>query len=116
MAFTYDGLHAVSAADGERHVAVWSTALPKKPKKAQAAVASLALEDPAVSLDTCHDGRDGSDGDAAAEGSGAGFNVAAVSDCGEAYVWQCRGGQSDGAGIMSRLLARVRVGDAPVKG
>ncbi len=105
-AFTPDGRYAVSAADGERHVAVWSTLPPKKPKKAQPAVASLSLEDPAVSIDACQ--REG-------EEEAGDFHVAAVSSSGEAYVWECR--ERDGAaGLATRLLARVRIGDGPTKG
>ena len=92
---------------------MWSTLPPKKPKKAQAAVATLALEDPVVSLDTC--GVAGSEAASSEEGGEGAFNVAAVSQCGEAYVWHCSGGQSEG-GLSSTLLARVRVGEAPVKG
>ena len=113
-AFTSDGLHAVSAAAGERHVAVWSTLPPKKPKKAQAAIANLALEDPAVSLDTC--GVIENEASASETGGEGGFNVAAVSECGEAYVWHCGGGQEAEGGLGSRLLAKIRVGEAPVKG
>ncbi|KAG1676919.1 hypothetical protein FOA52_014795 [Chlamydomonas sp. UWO 241] len=100
--FSPDGGHAVSAATGERHVAVWCAAAPKKAKKAQGAVASLALDDAAVSLDVCSHGDDG-------------FCVAAVSEAGEAYVWACSG-VGEGA-VEQRLLARVRVGTAaPTKG
>ena len=109
-AFTPDGRHAVSASDGERHVAVWSTVPPKKAKKAQPAVASLSLEDPAVQLDTCSIGS-GDDAGAA----GGGFHVAAVSQSGEAYVWECRE-RAEGDGVAAQLLARVRVGGAPTKG
>ena len=116
-AFSPDGLHAVSAASGERQVAVWPTspAAPgsKKSKKAQAAAAALSLEDAAVQVDTCS--LRGGDADVDGNGVGSsGFHVAAVSECGEAYIWVCLPG-AEGT-LESRLLARVRVGIAPTKG
>ena len=106
--FSPDGRHAVSAAGGERHVAVWSSVPAKKPKKAQSAAASLSLEDPAVQLDTCMISADDS------RNSRNGFHVSAVSACGEAYVWSCME-EAEGS-LGSTLLARIRVGDAPMKG
>lgn len=88
-------------------MAVWSTAPPsaKKAKKAQAAVASLSLEDPAVLLDT------------ALAGQGGSFHVAAVSDAGEAYVWECAQEDEEDGAVTATLLARLRVGSAaPTKG
>jgi len=111
ISFAPDGSHAVSAASGERHLAVWSSAEPpaKKAKKSVApAAATLSLEDPPVSLDTCPLGEAG-------EAQGSGFHVAAVSECGEAYVWACQAGADDGK-VAAQLLARVRVGATPAKG
>ncbi len=106
--------HAVSSAVGERHVALWEVPPRKKSKKQHPAVTSLHVEDPVVQLD------------ASGTEDGEGFNVAAVSEAGEAYVWVCRresaaeaGPEEGGDGRMAmacQLLMRVRVGGGAGKG
>lgn len=104
--------HAVSAASGERQVAVWEVPPAKKSKKQHPAITTLHLEDPATQLD------------AACVSEGETFNVAAVSEGGEAYVWLCHreaasaavDGSDGKAGIACQLVMRVRVGDAVDKG
>ena len=67
LAFSPGGRWALSAAGGERHVAIWATAgqagakAPGKEKKRKAAAAAglLALEEPAVSLATAAAAADG---------------------------------------------------------
>ncbi|GAX81324.1 hypothetical protein CEUSTIGMA_g8755.t1 [Chlamydomonas eustigma] len=108
-----EGQYAVSAAPGERHVAVWSTQLPKKAKKAQSAITSLSLEDPVASIDVCPCTTSTREED----GGCSTFQVAAVSVRGIAFVWECSGsGQGEGMALKSRLLARIRVGTVSDKG
>jgi U3 small nucleolar RNA-associated protein 5 len=102
-----DGQYAVSAAPGERHVAIWSTLPPKKAKKAQPAVTALSLEDPVASIHVCPC----TTSPRVENGGCSTFQVAAVSVRGAAYVWECStSGQTEGAALKTRLLARVRVG------
>ncbi|EFJ48186.1 hypothetical protein VOLCADRAFT_104876 [Volvox carteri f. nagariensis] len=104
--------HAVSAGSGERQVAVWEVPPAKKSKKQHPAVTTLNLEDPAVQLD------------AACVSEGETFNVAAVSEGGEAFVWVCHresvaagDGSSDSKpGLACQLVMRVRVGEGAGKG
>ncbi|GLC46652.1 hypothetical protein PLESTB_001550400 [Pleodorina starrii] len=116
VAFVPGQPHAVSAASGERQVAVWEVPPAKKSKKQHPAVTTLNLEDPATQLDaTC-------------VSEGETFNVAAVSEGGEAYVWLCHresvaaGGGADGGaeggrpGLACQLVMRVRVGEGAGKG
>eukprot|EP00897_Mesotaenium_endlicherianum_P010378 jgi/Mesen1/9369/ME000610S08692 len=70
LAFSPDGTHALSAASGERHVALWCC------QGAGTAAGVLSMEDPAVSI-KCWQGN----------GDGAPLQVLAVSEIGEAYVW-----------------------------
>ncbi|KAK9833465.1 hypothetical protein WJX81_007454 [Elliptochloris bilobata] len=111
LAFSPGGRWALSAASGERHVAIWAAAGQagakaggkEKKRKAAAAAGLLALEEPAVSLATAADGADG-DEDAC-------FQVAAVSEAGRAYVWECR---ADAAGrVEAALRARISVCSRP---
>ncbi|GFR42926.1 hypothetical protein Agub_g3822 [Astrephomene gubernaculifera] len=111
VAFVPGQRHAVSAASGERHVAIWDVPPAKKSKKQHPAVTTLNLEDPAVQLD------------AASVSEGETFNVAAVSEGGEAYVWLCHretAAGMDGAdaktGLACQLVMRLRVGDGGSKG
>jgi WD40 repeat protein len=103
--FSPDGSHIASAAESERHVAVWLAK--KKKKKAQAAVASLALEDVPIQLDTC-----------STSDSSSAFHVAAVSKSGEVYVWQCTpssaGGDEEGPSqsLATHLVAKVKAAGA----
>ncbi|GLI64508.1 hypothetical protein VaNZ11_007772 [Volvox africanus] len=113
VAFVPGQPHAVSAASGERQVAVWEVPPAKKSKKQHPAITTLNLEDPAMQLD------------ASCVSEGETFNVAAVSESGEAYVWICHresvsGGMMDGAdgkpGLACQLLMRVQVADGAGKG
>ncbi|KXZ42694.1 hypothetical protein GPECTOR_124g494 [Gonium pectorale] len=114
VAFVPGQPHAVSAAAGERHVAVWDVPPAKKSKKQHPAVTTLHLEDPAVSLD------------AACVAEGETFSVAAVSEGGEAYVWLCHresaaaadgGAGAEGRpGVACQLVMRLRVGEGASKG
>ncbi|KAG2426863.1 hypothetical protein HYH02_014716 [Chlamydomonas schloesseri] len=112
VAFVPGQPHAVSAAAGERHVAVWDVPPAKKSKKQHPAVTTLSLEEPAVAVD------------AACVSEGETFSVGAVSEGGEAYVWVCHrdaagGGDADGgdatggsrASLACQLVMRLRVGD-----
>ena len=103
--FSPDGSHIASAAESERQVAVW---LAKKKKKAQAAVASLTLEDVPIQLDTC-----------STSDSSSAFHVAAVSKSGEVYVWQCTPsssarGDEEGPSqtLTTQLVAKVKAAGA----
>lgn len=101
--FTPDGAFALSAAEGERHVAVWHTSpTARKHKKMQVAAGSLSLDEPAVQLHACDSGL----------GDGS-FVALAVSEAGEAYVWLCAA-QEDGS-LKAEQLARIRVGGAAGK-
>ncbi|KAG2422682.1 hypothetical protein HXX76_015846 [Chlamydomonas incerta] len=112
VAFVPGQPHAISAAAGERHVAVWDVPPAKKSKKQHPAVTTLSLEEPAVAVD------------AACVSEGETFSVGAVSEGGEAYVWVCHrdaagGGDADGgdatggsrASLACQLVMRLRVGD-----
>ena len=112
VAFVPGQPHAISAATGERHVAVWDVPPAKKSKKQHPAVTTLSLEEPAVAVD------------AACVSEGETFSVGAVSEGGEAYVWVCHrdsagGGDADGgdatggsrASLACQLVMRLRVGD-----
>lgn len=69
MAFSPAGRWALSAASGERHVAIWAAGVQaaskapgkEKKKKAAAAAGLLALEEPAVSLATTSAAADAGD-------------------------------------------------------
>eukprot|EP00198_Chlamydomonas_reinhardtii_P003632 XP_001692968.1 predicted protein [Chlamydomonas reinhardtii] len=93
VAFVPGQPHAISAATGERHVAVWDVPPAKKSKKQHPAVTTLSLEEPAVAVD------------AACVSEGETFSVGAVSEGGEAYVWVCHrdsagGGDADGPSLL----------------
>jgi U3 small nucleolar RNA-associated protein 5 len=89
----------VSAAPSERSIAVWNTSGSKKAKKlGGVAVASLEVDQPAVSVCTC------SALGADADGS---FYTAAVTEGGEAFVWLCA--PEGEAAVVGALAARVRV-------
>lgn len=103
LAFSPDGEQAVSAAVGERHVAVWGTSASKKQKKMQVALLSLSLDDGVVQLDTC----------SASEEASPDFYLSAVSDSGEAYVWLCKTGEGSWSSV---LVCRVLVGSSPAAG
>ncbi|KAF6255059.1 quinon protein alcohol dehydrogenase-like superfamily [Scenedesmus sp. NREL 46B-D3] len=79
LAFAPRARFALSAAQGERLVAVWPTACKQGHRKKSAAVAaaSLAVEQPVVGLSTVA---------AKEEGTGC-FYAAATTEAGEAYVW-----------------------------
>ena len=102
MVFAPSGQFALSAAEGERHLAVWP--VPKHPKKKkkgkQLAVGSLPMEHPACSLDTCSCSSD--DGEEA-----GGFNAMALSQHGEVYVWECKFGES--GKMQGNLRGRIKV-------
>lgn len=99
IAFAPTGNHALSAAASERSIAVWNTSGSKRAKKlGGVAVASLALDDPAISLCTCGGGGD--------DGS---FYAAAVTEAGEVFVWLCTP-EGEGA-LVGVPVARVRVGE-----
>uniref|UniRef100_A0A383W0U0 Small-subunit processome Utp12 domain-containing protein n=1 Tax=Tetradesmus obliquus TaxID=3088 RepID=A0A383W0U0_TETOB len=100
LAFAPGAGFALSAAEGERLVAVWAT--PSKQggrKKAGAgAAASLAVEQPVVGLSTV-----------AAEGEAPGaFFAAATTEAGEAYVWLITP-QGDTA-VASQQVAHIVLG------
>eukprot|EP00798_Chlamydomonas_sp_ICE-L_P020041 gene20041-26756_t len=112
-AFSPSGEFAVSASSSEKEVCVWSTAGgAKKSKKAQPAVATLSMEDPAVQLDTFATPDRTSDG--ASVSGAAAFHLVAVSESGEAYVWVCT--PLEDGDVGTQLLARVRCGKGPIKG
>ncbi|KAL5182581.1 WD repeat-containing protein 43 [Glycine soja] len=75
MVFTEDGKHILSSAVGERYVAVWRIEGAKK----QSASCVLAMEHPAVFLDSrCIDSE---------EHDEAGISVLAISEIGICYLW-----------------------------
>ncbi|KAK7264672.1 hypothetical protein RJT34_32282 [Clitoria ternatea] len=75
MVFTEDSKYILSSADGERYVAVWRIDGAKK----QSASCVLAMEHPAVFLDSrCIDSR---------EHDEAGMCVLAISEIGVCYLW-----------------------------
>ena len=75
MIFSEDGKYILSSAVGERYIAVWSVGGSKK----QSASCVLAMENPAVFLDSrCM--HSGSDDD-------AGLYVLAISETGVCYFW-----------------------------
>ncbi|KAK3278425.1 hypothetical protein CYMTET_13638 [Cymbomonas tetramitiformis] len=89
-AFSLCGKAAVSCAPAERHIAVWDCGEAdgsKGKKEVKGASLSLSMEHPALQLATGK-GRTGL------------FDVMAVSEAGEAYVWSCG---------MSEVLATWRV-------
>jgi len=105
IAFAPTGNHALSAAASERSIAVWNTSGSKRAKKlGGVAVASLALDDPAISLCTCGGGGGGGGG-----GDDGSFYAAAVTEAGEVFVWLCTP-EGEGA-LVGVPVARVRVGE-----
>lgn len=116
-------------------MALWTTSAPSpatatpasasKPSKARKALrpaaTTLAMQQPPVHLDACPGGGDSGElhtagngmqgnGTPAAGPDGSGFCVCAVSETGEAYVWACGPGDSQGVELQGSLLAQVQVG------
>ncbi len=132
--FASGGTIAASASPGDRHVALWQ--LPtadavaaaaaaggkaaKGRKGQRPAAATLSMQQPPVQLDSCaytpaetdtHMGENGGvqgNGIAAGE-DGAGFCVCAVSESGDACVWECTGGEGQGSELQGSLLAQVQI-------
>jgi len=127
LSFAPGGAYAVSAAAGERCVAVWPTSAPstsatpasssKKSKKSglQVAACSITTQEPISALGVC--AAAGSSGMANGSSNPAhqAFDVAGVSEGGEALVWRCTpsssssGGDSEGSAVQAALLARVSI-------
>lgn len=105
IAFTADGHYALSAASGDRNVAVWNTSGSKKAKKlGGVAVASLNLGDVPVQLHA-------SSSPSNSQGSSnEGFHAVAVSDAGEAFVWSCIPDAEPS--MQTKLVATLRVGSS----
>lgn len=112
LAFEPGGRFALSAAPGDRYVAVWSCDMqgangaitPSKGKGAKAAAALLALDDAApLQLAT-----------AAADAGGA-FVAAAVSELGVAYVWLCSAAGQSVAGRVIRVGPATSPSAAPLE-
>lgn len=107
--FTENSSYAVSSASSERQVMVWRTTTSgskEKPSTSQLSCGMLSLEDPAITVDCCStSGQDD-------------FQVLAVTENGEAYVWRCSpGGKEAGKPrVQGTLLARIRVGEGLHKG
>jgi hypothetical protein len=100
-AFSPDARYCLTAASGERHVALWT--LParvpgsKKLKKG-VATAVLSMEEAAIQLHVTA---------ADASTKGTGFDVCVITDSGEVHVWQCR---EVAEALEVTKLAVVRVG------
>ncbi|XP_051128116.1 uncharacterized protein LOC127249389 [Andrographis paniculata] len=75
MVFSEDGRYVLSSASGERYIAVWKI----DGSKNKTASLSLAMEHPAVFLDSRSINSDGADG--------AGLSVLAISEMGVCYFW-----------------------------
>jgi hypothetical protein len=95
--------YALSAAEGERHVAVWRTAKPFSSKKSNVPAATVSMEEPAVALHAF-----------VAAGQEQEFYAAAVTEAGEAYVWRFE--QQPEGPLQAQPLARVRVVSSSRKG
>lgn len=79
LCFSPDGAFGLSAAAGDRHVAVWDLGAAGAEGGVAAAAALLALEEPAVSV-------------SAAAGPGAAdVTLVALAQSGDAYVWRGQG-------------------------
>jgi hypothetical protein len=108
LAFSPSGACAVSAAAGDRAVAVWDLAAASAPtpgssakQSPASAVQRLALaEGMPLHVSTSPSGAD--------DGS---FNICAVSDRGEAYVWRCTA-----SGEVVGAAQRIRIGAVPSPG
>jgi hypothetical protein len=108
LAFSPSGACAVSAAAGDRAVAVWDLAAASAPtpggsakQAAASAVTRLALpEGMPIHVSTSPSGADD-----------ASFNVCAVSDRGEVYVWRCTA-----SGEATGDAQRIRIGPIPPPG
>lgn len=75
MVFTEDGKYILSSAVGERYIVVWSLGGGKK----QSASCVLAMEHPAIFLDSRLSNDDGADETA--------LYILAISEIGECYLW-----------------------------
>jgi len=107
LASTPDGAWALSAAGGDRSVAIFSLAVKASTKpKVRKAKGHLALEDPAVSLACCATAE-------APESCVDAFHALAVSETGEVLVWRCA--RAEGA-VQGTLWARICVGAASNRG
>lgn len=94
LCLTADGKFGLSAADGERHIAIWNIDEPMK--KNNKALCTLSLDSPVKHVDTLKlSGKAGQ----------RMFLVAAVSETGIAYVWQCKVKKSQK--IVATTWARV---------
>ena len=103
LAATPDNTYILSAANGDRSIAIFSLAVkPSTKPKVRKAKGHLPVEDPPVSLGCCST-EDSPDSCVDA------FQALAVTEVGEAYVWLCR--KEDGA-IKGTIRARIRIGSA----
>lgn len=92
LAFSPDGAYGLSAAAGDRHVAVWDLVGAGRGGSAQAeAAALLAMEEPAVSI-SCSRGE-----------QAGGVTIVALAQSGEAYVWQGQGVTGAAAAEPTRI-------------
>ncbi|GAQ91423.1 U3 small nucleolar RNA-associated protein 5 [Klebsormidium nitens] len=91
LAYTPDGAYGLSAAAGDRHVALWDLSDERSDGGVQPAAALLAMEEPAVAV-SC-----------AAGPAHRGVTIVALAQNGDAYVWRGEGGLGAAAAAPTRI-------------
>lgn len=94
MAFSPKGHYALSAAQGERSIALWRVP-GKQKRKLQAAAGTLAVPEPVLALSTAPITGNGTD---------RGFAALAVTEGGRVFVWRCF---AEGKLLKSALQAEI---------
>lgn len=102
ICFSADGKLGFSAADGERHVAIWNLTTPERKKNK--ALCTLSLDTPTKQISTLK--LSGKAGKKA-------LVVVAVSDSGIAHVWHCK--VKSTPKVEATMWARVCVVDSGQK-